>query len=625
MPYTARKRYRVGELRPSQLLFAYGIGSIVDLPNISALVMGLEDWETSYASEIGEPRLLQAVRSVLGTQVNKLLTPPALPEQSDGIYTPFDESMLVGVPVAPFPRWMLCPRCRRLAPLDSGLFQLKVDQYRPDRMRYVHVNCSRANAPAALPARFLVACAHGHLDDFPWVYFVHRGETQCPARLTLREIGVSGEAAEIEVECEVCDTKRRMSDAFGSEGPQNLPPCSGRRPHLRDYDPDVCEEQARTISLGASNSWFPIILSTLAVPTASNRLTQLVEEYWHVLEKTTSQQNIELLRQIGQLARFTDYSDAEIWKQVEARKRGEEDEAQPTGLKVPEWQILSNPRATLPTHDFRVTPVAVPAGYEHLIEQVVLVERLRVVQALVGFTRIEAPGDATDGYSSVEELLEERRAPLSRRKPAWAPASEVRGEGIFLQFREEAIESWLHHPARVHHDRHFFEAHRAWRKAHRIPFPDQGYPGLRYVLLHSFAHALIRRLTLECGYTASSIRERIYSLQPGEDGPMAGILLYTSAHDSEGTLGGLVSLGQPDQLGRHLDGALIEMQYCTSDPLCAEHTGLHEHTLHAAACHACLFLPETACERGNKYLDRSVLVPTADREELAFFEPPLLS
>lgn len=625
MAYTARKQhYRVGELRPSQTLFTYGVGSIVDLPNISALVMGLEDWDTAYASEIGEARLLQAVRSVLGSQVNKLLTPPAMSEQIDGVYTPFDEGMQIGVPVASFPRWMLCPRCRRLAPLDSGLFQLKVDQYRPDRMRYVHVNCSRANAPAALPARFLVACAHGHLDDFPWVYFVHHGETQCSARLTLREIGVSGEAAEIEVECEVCDSKRRMSDAFSSEGPRNLPPCNGRRPHLRDYDTEVCEEQARTISLGASNSWFPVILSTLAVPTASNKLNQLVEEYWHVLEKTTSQQNIELLRQIGQLPRFATYSDTEIWRRVESHKSGEEEDSQPVGLKVPEWQVLSKPDIIPPTHDFRANPVPVSAGYEQFIEQVVLVERLRVVQALVGFTRIESPGDATDGYSSVAELLGERRTPLSRRKPVWTPAGEVRGEGIFLQFREDAIQSWLNDSARRRHNHHFFEAHKAWRMAHRIPFPEQGYPGLRYVLLHSFAHALIRRLTLECGYTASSIRERIYSLEPGEDGPMAGILLYTSAHDSEGTLGGLVSLGQPDQLARHLDGALIEMQYCTSDPLCAEHTGLHEHTLHEAACHACLFLPETACERGNKYLDRSVLVPTVDREELAFFGGSLL-
>jgi hypothetical protein len=124
------------------------------------------------------------------------------------------------------------------------------------------------------------------------------------------------------------------------------------------------------------------------------------------------------------------------------------------------------------------------------------------------------------------------------------------------------------------------DRHRAWRIAHPIPFPEHGLSRSALRPLHSFARALIRRLTLECGYSASSIRERICSLQLGEDDPMVGILLYISAYDSEGTLGGLVNLGQPEQLGCHLDGALVEMQYCTSDPLCVEHTGLQEHTLH---------------------------------------------
>ncbi len=131
---------------------------------------------------------------------------------------------------------------------------------------------------------------------------------------------------------------------------------------------------------------------------------------------------------------------------------------------------------------------------------------------------------------------------------------------------------------------------------------------LRYVLPHSLAHALIRQFALECGYTCASIRERIYSRPPGGDREvMAGVLLSTAAPDSEGTLGGLVRLGEPKTFGRHLDQALEAMRPCTSDPLCAEHHPLRDGlTLHGAACHACLFLPETSCERGNKYLDRNV-------------------
>ncbi len=214
---TTRKKYRVGELHPSQVLFTYGIGSIVDLPYISTIVMGLDDWEHPSPEIVGEERLLQAVQAVLGPQVARLLAPPQAPESIGGPLNPFDERNTVGVPVAAFPRWMLCPHCRTLAMLDSGLFQLKADVYRPDKTRYVHANCSKAGAPPpVVPARFLVACKDGHLDDFPWVYFVH-GEVPCHARLKLRELGVSGEAADIQVFCETCGKQRRMSDAFGNE------------------------------------------------------------------------------------------------------------------------------------------------------------------------------------------------------------------------------------------------------------------------------------------------------------------------------------------------------------------------------------------------------------------------
>ena len=103
-----------------------------------------------------------------------------------------------------------------------------------------------------------------------------------------------------------------------------------------------------------------------------------------------------------------------------------------------------------------------------------------------------------------------------------------------------------------------------------------------------------------------------------------GVLIYTAAPDSEGTLGGLVSLGKPETLERHLDQALDNVRLCASDPLCAEHHPYRDGiTLHAASCHACLFAPETSCERGNKYLDRAVLVSTVEtgeQSDLAFFE-----
>lgn len=245
----------------------------------------------------------------------------------------------------------------------------------------------------------------------------------------------------------------------------------------------------------------------------------------------------------------------------------------------------------------------------------VLVERLREVRALVGFTRIGSPGDLNDAA----EVPAERQVPIARRPPRWVPASEVRGEGIFIRFDEAEISAWCDASDARQREREFLAAHRQWRRMRNIDPPEAGFPGIRYVLLHSFAHAFIRQLALSSGYTAASIRERIYSREPGPHGePMAGVLLYTAAPDSEGTLGGLVTLGETDVLGTHLDAALEQVRLCASDPLCAEHAP-QEAVLHGAACHACLFAPETSCERGNKYLDRSVLVDTFGRGARAFF------
>jgi hypothetical protein len=137
--------------------------------------------------------------------------------------------------------------------------------------------------------------------------------------------------------------------------------------------------------------------------------------------------------------------------------------------------------------------------------------------------------------------------------------------------------------------------------------------------MHSFSHALMRELTLECGYTAPSIRERIYASGVDPQIDMAGVLIYPAAPDSEGTLGGLVALGRPQELGRMIRQALERAMLCASDPLCSEHDPRRDGTLHGAACHACLFAPETSCENGNRYLDRSTLVPTFRLPDTGFF------
>jgi len=229
---------------------------------------------------------------------------------------------------------------------------------------------------------------------------------------------------------------------------------------------------------------------------------------------------------------------------------------------------------------------------------VVQVERLREVQASIGLTRIDAPdrGDPEPRH----------RAPLATGRLGWVPAVERRGEGIFLELDEVRVTDWCHrveeHPDIVA----IRSAYARWRDNRDLD-PDPTFPVARYLLIHTLSHLLLREVALECGYSSASIRERLYVGTP--DQPTAGVLLSTAASDSEGTLGGLVALGEERFLGRLLDQAFEGAETCSSDPLCSERVPEPpSDQLHAAACHACLFASETSCEVGNRWLHRGVLV-----------------
>lgn len=312
-----------------------------------------------------------------------------------------------------------------------------------------------------------------------------------------------------------------------------------------------------------------------------------------------------------QLAALREYALGDVLAAIEERGSGAQGDGVPVDLRLPEWDVLSAPAASTPTEDFRLRPVAAPSGFAELIEQVVLVERLREVIALTAFTRVEAPDELDDA----EQLV--AAAPISRESPRWVPCTEVRGEGVFLRLADPALEQWEQRYQASGRAQALWEAHKRWRLRRNLE-SGQGWPGVRYVLLHSLAHALIRELALECGYGASAIRERIYSARPDAPG-MAGVLLYTAAPDSEGTLGGLVSLGEPQQLGRLLTQALERARLCSADPLCSEHDPAADGSVHHAACHACQFASETSCERGNRFLDRAALVDTFTVSRAAFF------
>jgi len=604
----------LGDLRPSQLIYTFGVGALIDLPHMSGLIMGLDDWDTRYCTEITEERLLKAIRQKQGNQLKRLLLPPiALDENERDPAAP-----AIGVPVVPFPRWLRCPVCDTLATIESGVFHLVQDRYRPDKTRYVHASCTKGTNPAGLPVRFLAACREGHLTDFPWIEYVHKGKVPCkPSLLTLREYGAAGDASDIIVECKSCSSQARMADAFDRDNFKMK--CVAHHPHLRQSDASGCKEESRTILLGASNSWFPMVMSAITLPTdSSNKVAELVDQHWSELKDIPSLDVAKFVTAPSRMPSLAEGSAEEIWAAIESKRAGGgNDDGEEPDLKIAEWHALTAATLAKSSRDFTVRRVKAPESYESLFDDAVLLERLREVRALLGFTRIESKGD----FAAATKEDDERATSLGRNPPVWLPVSEVRGEGIFLRFKEVALQAWEARAEVKNLDQEFLGAHANWRRLRNQNPPTAAYPGIRYALIHSLAHALMRQISLECGYTAASVRERIYCRGANEeDGPMAGLLIYTAASDSEGTLGGLVQLGNPQSLGRLLDQALEEMRICGSDPLCAEHSPSGDgRGVHGACCHACLFAPETSCEKGNRFLDRTTLIPTFAGKGAEFF------
>jgi hypothetical protein len=256
-------------------------------------------------------------------------------------------------------------------------------------------------------------------------------------------------------------------------------------------------------------------------------------------------------------------------------------------------------------------------GFGHRLELVSLVDKLRETRVMYGFSRLLSENPLIpSNYQQIQELLW-RNWPVENAN-RWLPANINMGEGIFLKFDHYAVRRWEQRQEVIDHlaslrARSIASAQRACR-----PVPDIEP---RMVMLHTFAHLLMKRLTFECGYGSSALRERIYA-SGDENSEMAGILIYTAAGDAEGSMGGLVRMGEPLNLARVFRNAIEEARWCSSDPVCTEignHGGQGNDGLNIAACHSCSLAPETSCELFNALLDRQLVVDSATGRNVGFF------
>ena len=632
--------------RRSQAIAPFGVGAMIDFPGpVSLIHCGLDAWPFRADDPAHREFKIEDDRRLLDRLgVQYLVSPP------DYRYPRIGEeggrpNQNLKIPFLRFPRWHVCPRCGRM--FEAALH----DQMPPECFGPVATGKEKGKPHPrrkTIQVRFVAACEHGHLQDFPWWEWLFRSSTQPgTGRLRMNTSG-SSSLAGVRIICEENTDAIRiirsgtLSGAFDFESGQASPLsrievfCRGDNPALgipsAISSPPGCGKQLYPLLRGGTNIYFPHIVSSIYVPP---RDSQVPEEALEILEDSVVWGFLSMSAQaapdrkvgvgIAGIVLRTYYPQAQISPELlaEAANRRLEGNTARTAAPIQVEETEQTYRREeyelfrRDVHDgypktnllIRISPIG---NYGTVVrdyfEKISLAHKLRETRAFVGFSRIFPGNDLDD---------REKRNLIWRTQKEWLPAVVVRGEGIFLQLSEEKIRTWLSSIGDKP-DRRLGTIRGTFDQLRQRRHQEPKRVTTRFVLLHTLSHMLINQLIYECGYGSASLRERLYCAD-GEN-PMSGILIYTAAGDSEGTMGGLVRMGLPGRFEEVFLRGLERARWCSTDPVCIESPGQGPDNCNLAACHACALLPETSCEEQNRLLDRGVVIGTLQLPEIGFFK-----
>ena len=579
------------KLRRAQALSPSGVGAIIDVLGESFVAEDTSRWRGAWGT-LTAPR----IASYFGTP--NLRTPPSAEESS------------ATLPYLRFPQWLFCGQCRRMI------------RWNPRKeKRGEPASCEICKGhPQLVPMRFVAVCGNGHLEDVPWVRWAHSrssspNQRQCGVQ-TLKFIHLSkvgGGLESLVVRCDTCQAERNLRELPAPGALKGIGlKCLGGQPWQSQTERVNCDQDLIVLQRGASSVHFPQIESAIDIPPDSNWLSwggpmeQLLSNSGFQLLLTNPDTPTDLADGLISLAaQQVGVSIAEVKFALSTQLGNDHNSSvidDDESLQVREWLALVNPAESYDTRDYfisRRVPILSPDGHftlqrfadkmVHQLTDVVIVDRLREIRVLRGFSR---------------HTMDKTQSPSLGKNVNFLPAIEVFGEGVFLRINETSLQQWEETPqvgkrARVLRQRLAGSFLQKWI--------DEGEAAPRMIMIHTLAHLLMRQMSFDAGYSASSLRERIYA---GTDPktPLAGLLIYTGAGDSEGSLGGLARLGEAERLVPVLARALGTAQWCSLDPVCRESSGQGTDALSLAACHACALAAETSCTHGNVLLDRALVI-----------------
>lgn len=631
-------------IRLSQAVGMFGPGAMLDLPDRSVLVLGLDHWEMLGAGTfkvIQEPRLARLLHErlsdandgrIIGDRPPELRTPPLDPGDPRRIAPAIKATV--------FPRWFVCdaiagdpPNRRRLVPFSN--------LEPPKRLDYKGEDGKKRRAS---PIRFVCGCEKGHLQDIEWRRVLHSVRTTaersedtrtCREPMWLEDGGTSADPRDTRIVCD-CGAAISLEQLF-IQG--RLGPCQGERPWIGDRDPNQCDapKGLRLLIRSATNTYFPQVASVISLPQTEDMLARRIEEHWSILGECTSVDDVKNARKFNPAVRASleGFSDEEIFARLQRARPGSA--AKAGDVEDPrhaEFEILASGQTLIgenvPLSNLHAETLSRerwdPENDPFLkgIDSLVAVHRLREVSCLYGFTRFEPSPLASEDVEDVGLAIE--GAPLGTH-PDWLPAIEQFGEGFFIRLSPSALNAWLARSEVQARASSLHAGAAAWIAAKRQRGLNMSANATRererpeYIMAHSLAHTLMSEVAIDCGYPSSALKERIYVLPTAPGEPLkCAVLIYTATAGAQGTLGGLVET--TSRFAPILRRALERLYLCSGDPVCADHesaTADEDRMLHGAACHGCLLISETSCEARNLFLDRALLVSSVATEGAGFF------
>ncbi|WP_314041318.1 DUF1998 domain-containing protein [Slackia exigua] len=605
--YRTNRKEKKGKgyfLRMGQLFGPYSVGAIYPCDaNTTVMIAGLDEYggqiENNRLSEVHDARLKQYIG------VSRLYSPPI----EDGRGAGF-------VPAVRFPNWLYCPRCGQMRHIgltnssNSLLCESCSKKYRHD--------------VGLVPERFVVVCPHGHIDSLPVMKWVHKGEDHDPndpGHVVYRHTrGGSTTMGDIEYRCS-CGVHRSLKGINTPEGLNGIGyHCAGSQPWLVRKIKRPCpvnNRDLRVVIMGATNVCYPDVVSSVLIPDALDEHVKAVaDEQFSNMEEMERRGSLDSVLEM--LATACKVDSEALRLAYRQKKTASVTGVSDTEYLHDEFLTLRDPHVSK-KGEFVGKAVEVFEYRSSLIQQyfsrVSLIETLTVTRALVGFTRLNPE------YNDSKTMSERRRI-LSRQKLDWTLANQAIGEGVFLEFDASRIEDWCLRPEVGERIKLMQDRLDESRQRRNLSLKTLNP---RFVAIHTLSHLLLLGISEICGYAAASLRERIYcQMFLEEDGneefdDMHGVLIYTASASGDGSLGGLVRSGEPGRFEDILRVALEKATWCSDDPVCIESTGQGLDSCNLAACYNCALVPETACENGNRFLDRGLVVGTVQELQVGLF------